>query len=59
MLKDYYPPLEEYRNILVKLRSLGLYRDEHADFREEMCRLRALRGKGKRKKGEGRRAALH
>ncbi|KAA0197600.1 Mitochondrial ribosomal protein S33 [Fasciolopsis buskii] len=58
ILKDYYPPLEEYRNILVKLRSLGLYRDEHADFRDEMRRLRELRGKGKRKKGEGRRATL-
>ncbi|VDP89894.1 unnamed protein product [Echinostoma caproni] len=58
ILKDYYPPLEEYRNILVKLRVLGLYRNEHADFRDEMRRLRELRGKGKRKKGEGRRAEL-
>ncbi|KAK4468058.1 hypothetical protein MN116_008233 [Schistosoma mekongi] len=52
ILKDYYPALEEYSNILQKLRYLGLYRDEHADFREEMDRLRELRGKGKRKRGE-------
>ncbi|CAL8083651.1 unnamed protein product [Calicophoron daubneyi] len=58
MLKDYYPPLEEYRNILTQLRYLGLYRDEHADFRDEMRRLRELRGKGKRRRGEGRRAQL-
>ncbi|CAH8860795.1 unnamed protein product [Trichobilharzia szidati] len=52
MLKDYYPNLEEYSSILWKLRHVGLYRDEHADFREEMARLRELRGKGKKKKGE-------
>ncbi|CAH8536764.1 unnamed protein product [Schistosoma turkestanicum] len=52
ILKDYYPPLEEYSNILHQLRYIGLYRDEHADFREEMARLRQLRGKGKRRKGE-------
>ncbi|KAH8857533.1 28S ribosomal protein S33 [Schistosoma japonicum] len=52
ILKDYYPALEEYSNIMQKLRYLGLYRDEHADFREEMERLRVLRGKGKRKRGE-------
>ena len=31
-------------------------RDEHQDFKEEMIRLRALRGKVKPKKGEGKRA---
>lgn len=31
-------------------------RDEHQDFKEEMRRLRKLRGKGKPKKGEGKRA---
>ena len=39
--------------------SLSLYihsRDEHQDFKDEMKRLRALRGKGKPKKGEGKRA---
>lgn len=30
------------------LRDYGLYRDEHADFTEEMRRLRALRGKIKK-----------
>ncbi|CAH8568728.1 unnamed protein product [Heterobilharzia americana] len=52
ILKDYYTSLEEYSSILWKLRYLGLYRDEHADFREEMARQRKLRGKGKKKKGE-------
>ncbi|CAH8625019.1 unnamed protein product [Schistosoma rodhaini] len=33
----------------------SLFRNEHADFREEMARLRQLRGKGKRKKGESKR----
>ncbi|ROT61141.1 mitochondrial 28S ribosomal protein S33 [Penaeus vannamei] len=37
-------------------REYGLYRDEHQDFKEEMKRLRKLRGKGKPKKGEGKRA---
>lgn len=32
------------------------FRDEHEDFKEEMLRLRKLRGKGKPKKGEGKRA---
>ena len=31
-------------------------RDEHEDFKEEMLRLKKLRGKGKPKKGEGKRA---
>jgi len=31
-------------------------RDEHADFKDEMKRQRALRGKVKPKKGEGKRA---
>lgn len=35
---------------------LFLRRDEHEDFKEEMRRLRKLRGKGKPKKGEGKRA---
>lgn len=35
---------------------LSLLRDEHEDFKEEMLRLRKLRGKGKPKKGEGKRA---
>lgn len=46
--KDWYPPLEEYSAILAQLRQVGLFRDEHADFREEMNRLRTLRGKPKK-----------
>lgn len=51
-IRDWYPPLEEYSEILATLRRVGLYRDEHADFREEMDRLRALRGKKKWVKGK-------
>ena len=32
--------------LIALLRNYGLYRDEHADFQEEMERLRYLRGKG-------------
>jgi small subunit ribosomal protein S33 len=39
-----------------QLRNYGLFRDEHQDFKEEMKRLRALRGKAPPKKGEGKRA---
>lgn len=35
---------------------LFLLRDEHEDFKEEMYRLRKLRGKGTPRKGEGKRA---
>ena len=35
---------------------LGLYRDEHQDFKDEQLRLKKLRGKGKPRKGEGKRA---
>lgn len=44
---------------MVKVRIKSLLfplRDEHEDFKEEMRRLRKLRGKGKPKKGEGKRA---
>ncbi|KAL5104256.1 28S ribosomal protein S33 mitochondrial [Taenia crassiceps] len=39
--------ISEYSAILSQLRQVGLFRDEHADFRDEMDRLRALRGKKK------------
>ncbi|CAL4153973.1 unnamed protein product [Meganyctiphanes norvegica] len=55
-ITDYYPRHIETYNLMRKLREYGLYRDEHEDFKEEMKRLRALRGKGKPKKGEGKRA---
>ncbi|KAL8194333.1 UNVERIFIED_CONTAM: 28S ribosomal protein S33, mitochondrial [Gekko kuhli] len=53
---DWYPPNRTYVNLMRKLRFCGLYRDEHEGFREEMKRLRKLRGKGPPKKGEGKRA---
>uniref|UniRef100_A0A8D0CG28 Small ribosomal subunit protein mS33 n=1 Tax=Salvator merianae TaxID=96440 RepID=A0A8D0CG28_SALMN len=53
---DWYPPHTAYYNLMKKLRYYGLYRDEHEDFKDEMKRLRKLRGKGPPKKGEGKRA---
>ncbi|XP_045569165.1 28S ribosomal protein S33, mitochondrial isoform X2 [Salmo salar] len=47
---DWYPQHKIYYALTQKLR------DEHEDFKEEMRRLRKLRGKGKPKKGEGKRA---
>uniref|UniRef100_A0A1W7RFM5 Small ribosomal subunit protein mS33 n=1 Tax=Agkistrodon contortrix contortrix TaxID=8713 RepID=A0A1W7RFM5_AGKCO len=53
---DWYPPHNIYSGLMRRLRSYGLYRDEHEDFKDEMKRLRRLRGKGPPKKGEGKRA---
>jgi len=53
---EYYPRHIELTQLMRAVRFLGLYRDEHEDFKEEMKRLRALRGKVKPKKGEGKRA---
>ncbi|XP_020500345.1 28S ribosomal protein S33, mitochondrial [Labrus bergylta] len=53
---DWYPQHKIYYAMTQKLRFMGLFRDEHEDFKEEMHRLRKLRGKGKPKKGEGKRA---
>ncbi|KAL7371117.1 hypothetical protein ABVT39_019252 [Epinephelus coioides] len=53
---DWYPQHKIYYALTQKLRFMGLFRDEHEDFKEEMRRLRKLRGKGKPKKGEGKRA---
>ncbi|XP_066490320.1 small ribosomal subunit protein mS33 [Tiliqua scincoides] len=53
---DWYPPHPIYYALMRKLRYYGLYRDEHEDFKEEMKRLKKLRGKGPPKKGEGKRA---
>ncbi|XP_065200301.1 small ribosomal subunit protein mS33 [Planococcus citri] len=41
----YYPRHPEIGRLMTLLREYGLYRDEHQDFKEEMTRLRALRGK--------------
>ncbi|XP_029351446.1 small ribosomal subunit protein mS33 [Echeneis naucrates] len=54
---DWYPQHKIYYAMTQKLRFMGLFRDEHEDFKDEMCRMRKLRGKGKPKKGEGKRAS--
>ncbi|NXI46547.1 RT33 protein, partial [Galbula dea] len=53
---SWYPPHNTYSGLMRKLRYFGLYRDEHQDFKDEMKRLKKLRGKEKPKKGEGKRA---
>ncbi|KAK9517146.1 hypothetical protein VZT92_025036 [Zoarces viviparus] len=53
---DWYPQHKIYYAMTQKLRFMGLFRDEHEDFKEEMRRLKKLRGKGKPKKGGGKRA---
>ncbi|XP_077299311.1 mitochondrial ribosomal protein S33 [Arctopsyche grandis] len=47
---EYYPRHVETHKLMMKLRSYGLFRDEHQDFKEEMRRIRALRGKVKGRK---------
>jgi len=44
---EYYPGVEETTELMRVLRDYGLYRDEHKDFKEEMERLRVLRGKNR------------
>ena len=41
----YYPRLRETHKLMKHLRDYGLYRDEHQDFKEEIRRLKELRGK--------------
>ncbi|XP_059964168.1 small ribosomal subunit protein mS33 [Mesoplodon densirostris] len=53
---DWYPNHNTYFALMGTLRFLGLYRDEHQDFKDEQRRLKKLRGKGKPRKGEGKRA---
>ncbi|XP_029317957.1 small ribosomal subunit protein mS33 [Cottoperca gobio] len=53
---DWYPQHKVYFAMTQKLRFMGLFRDEHEDFKDDMLRQKKLRGKGKPKKGEGRRA---
>nr|CAH0113398.1 unnamed protein product [Daphnia galeata] len=55
-MKNYYPRHVEIHVLMKNLRNYGLFRDEHEDFKEEIKRLRELRGKGTPKKGEGKRA---
>ena len=40
IMKDWYAPVEEMNKIFKEIRLLGLYRDEHKDFTDEMERLR-------------------
>ncbi|KAM5255367.1 small ribosomal subunit protein mS33 [Ctenodactylus gundi] len=54
---DWYPNHNTYFALMGILRFMGLYRDEHQDFMDEQRRLKNLRGKGKPRKGEGKRAA--
>lgn len=51
-LPSWYPPLPVYQSLLLRLRHLGLFVDEHEDFREEMKRKKIERGKGAPRKGE-------
>jgi hypothetical protein len=44
---EHYP--RHVETLMMKLRNYGLYHDEHQDLKEEMTRLRALRGKVKSK----------
>lgn len=53
---NWYPRHVETTALMKHLRDYGLFRDEHEDFKEEMFRLRTLRGKVKPKKGEGKQA---
>ncbi|CAB3363575.1 Hypothetical predicted protein [Cloeon dipterum] len=53
---QYYPRHVETWKFMMQLRNYGLFRDEHQDFKEEMVRLRILRGKTKPKPGEGKRS---
>ncbi|XP_004677147.1 PREDICTED: 28S ribosomal protein S33, mitochondrial [Condylura cristata] len=54
---NWYPDHNTYFALMGTLRFFGLYRDEHQDFKDEQLRLKKLRGKGKPRKGEGKRAA--
>ena len=55
-LPNWYPPIQQYNTLLLRLRHLGLYVDEHLDFQDAMDTQRRARGKGPTKKGEGKRA---
>ncbi|CAG2165301.1 unnamed protein product [Oppiella nova] len=41
----YYPPHPQVYVLINRLREMGLFRDEHLDFKEEMVRQKILRGK--------------
>ena len=45
---EYYPAHEHITKLIAQLRAYGLYRCEHADFKEEMAKMRRLKGKEKK-----------
>ena len=45
LIVQYYPRHVEMGILMKKLRFYGLFRDEHLDFKDEMDRLRRIRGK--------------
>merc|ERR1712045_1091472 len=47
---EYYPAHEHITKLIAQLRAYGLYRCEHADFKEEMAKMRRMKGKEIRKK---------
>ncbi|EHB00152.1 28S ribosomal protein S33, mitochondrial [Heterocephalus glaber] len=53
---DSYSNHNTYFALMGTIHFLDLYRDEHQDFKDEQTCLKKLRGKGKPKKGEGKRA---
>lgn len=55
-LPQWYPPIDKFNTLLHKLRNLGLYRDEHLDFADNMRAHRRTKGTGPPRKGEGKRS---
>lgn len=53
---NWYPRHEQTHYLMKHLREYGLFRDEHQDWKDEMKRLRYLRGKIPPPKGQGKRA---
>ncbi len=49
-LFQYYPAHDELGELMERLRLYGLFRSEHSDFKEEMDRIRRLKGKDKKHK---------
>ncbi|KAL4227149.1 Mitochondrial ribosomal subunit S27 [Mactra antiquata] len=45
---NYYPRHRELKTLMSGLRDHGLFRDEHADFKEEMINRKRARGKAGR-----------
>jgi len=47
---QYYPAHDEIHELMTRLRQYGLYRNEHLDFKEEMQKIRVMKGKVKTRK---------